>query len=68
MSRPTHEQRMRDRAYAEEARAQWEQAVKDGREHGFIQAKWEVYTQLAHAAGAFMDIEHEAALRERASR
>ena len=63
-----HAERMEQRAYAEEARAQWEQAVKDGREHGFIQAKWEAYTAMAHRAGAFMDIEHDAALREKANR
>ena len=67
MTSPLEQQRRR-REEAEEARRQWEQGITNGRDHNFLQAKWEAYTALAHLAGAFMDIEHQAALEGRAQR
>ena len=57
---------MLDIARAREAREQWERATQEGRDHNFCQAKWEAYTSMAHAAAAFMDLEHEAALAGKA--
>lgn len=58
------EKKRQARERAREARQRWEQAVADGRDHHTIGRFWESYLSLAHAAGAYMDLEHEAAMRE----
>lgn len=59
------EKNRRDREEARAARERWEQAIADGRDHHTVGRFWESYLDLAHKAGAYMELEHEAALRQK---
>lgn len=67
MPRNTHAQLMAMRKDAEDARARWEKAIAEGRDHVSINAAWESYLGFAHRAGkgVYEDIEKAAALRAR---